>query len=143
MSSMINNNSYLFVYGTLRKGLLSPMSALLAREAAFVTVGYLQAKLFNVGCYPGAILSAAPAERVKGDVYRLRQPDDIFALLDDYEECTIRHKQPHEYKRELVDIVRPDESRLSVWAYLYKRPTQNLPRIASGDYLQFLRGMDD
>lgn len=141
MIPMTDTGAYLFVYGTLRKGLLSPMSAFLVQEADFVSEGYLQAKLYNVGRYPGAILSAVPAERVRGDVFWLRQADALFKLLDDYEECTDRHEQPYEYKREVVGIVTPDETKLSAWAYLYNRPVETLLRIASGDYLQFLNGM--
>ncbi|MGR8933010.1 MAG: gamma-glutamylcyclotransferase family protein [Gammaproteobacteria bacterium] len=136
---MTNINVYLFVYGTLRKGLSSPMSVRLAQAADYIAEGYLQAQLYDVGGYPGAVPSSVAAERVKGDVYRLYRPKETFILLDDYEECTAGHKQPHEYIREMVDIVLPDASTVTAWSYLYNRSAETLAPILSGDYLSFLK----
>jgi gamma-glutamylcyclotransferase (GGCT)/AIG2-like uncharacterized protein YtfP len=135
---MTGTNVYLFVYGTLRKSVPSPMSSLLAREADYIGEGAMQAILYDISRYPGAVLSANPGDWVLGDVYLLRDAAAFFAVLDEYEECMHRYEQPHEYQRALVDIVTPDETRLSAWTYLYNRPTVALKRIVTGDYLRFL-----
>jgi gamma-glutamylcyclotransferase (GGCT)/AIG2-like uncharacterized protein YtfP len=130
--------AYFFAYGTLRKNAASPLSALLAREAEFVAQGALRAALYDLGSYPGAVLSDDPFDRVAGDVYWLRDAQALFDVLDAYEECSQHYKQPHEYRRALVDVATPDAAPLSAWTYLYNRPTGTLQRIAGGDYLRFL-----
>lgn len=129
---------YLFVYGTLRKSLPSPMSMLLAQEANFIAEGYLQAKLYDLGSYPGAVLSNDPINLVRGDVYLLPNAQALFERLDDYEECTHHYVPPHEYRRVLAEVTVSLEVKLSAWTYLYNRTTDNLLCIDSGDYVQFL-----
>lgn len=115
------------------------MSKLLAQKVCFVADGCLQATLYDLGRYPGAVLSTNPAEQVKGEVYLLHQAPKLFEILDDYEECTQRHPPPHEYKRVVAEIVTSEGTTLLAWTYLYNRPIETLLRISSGDYVQFLR----
>ena len=138
---MTNSENYLFVYGTLRINSASPMSEYLMRNANFVSAGFLQGELYDLGSYPAAVLSGYCEDRVQGDVFLLRHAERIFAVLDDYEECGPGYRQPHEYIRTLVEITMPDGSSIAAWTYLYNRPITRLKRIVTGDYLQFLNAL--
>jgi gamma-glutamylcyclotransferase (GGCT)/AIG2-like uncharacterized protein YtfP len=123
----------------LRRNIGHPMAELLANEAEFVAEGCLQGELYDVGHYPGAVLSANRGALVKGDVYALRDAPSLMPILDDYEECTQDYAEPHEYIRIAVTVFVQDGAPLPAWTYLYNRPVESLARIDSGDYVQYLR----
>lgn len=95
----------------------------------------MQGCLFEVAGYPGAIESINPDHRVKGELYRILDRKRLFAILDEYEECSNRHPRPHEYRRKIVTIQSIRDDTVSAWAYIYNRSTTRLRKIASGDYL--------
>jgi gamma-glutamylcyclotransferase (GGCT)/AIG2-like uncharacterized protein YtfP len=125
----------LFVYGTLRRDTSSEMHHLLARYAAFVSEGTYQGQLYRVDDYPGVVPSDDPAERVKGEVYALTEPETVLAKLDRYEECGPGFAEPGEYIRRREEILLSDNTTLHAWVYIYDRPTDNLERIPFGDFL--------
>lgn len=133
-----NDSPYLFVYGTLRLGHVGAMAALLRREAEPLGSGWMQARLYDLGSYPAAVLSANPRDQVHGDIYLPRDRAVLFAALDGYEECSPQHPPPHEYRRLLVPVAMADGDGLLAWAYLYNLPPHGLPRITRGDYLRHL-----
>ena len=125
----------LFVYGTLRRHTGSEMYRLLARYADFVAEGTCQGRLYKIGDYPGAVPSDDPSERVKGEVWFLREPDSVLRELDQYEGCGPGFVEPTEYVRRRQEIVLADGTRCFACVYLYNRPTDHLVRISSGDFL--------
>jgi len=126
----------LFVYGTLRNDSGHEMSRLLREFAEFEGGGSYQGRLYLVDEFPGAVPSRTPAEIVRGQIYRLRDPGTTLALLDEYEGCDPRRPGSNLYRRELVDIDRDDGLVVSSWIYLYNRSTVGLQRISSGDFLE-------
>ena len=133
---------YLFVYGTLRKG-FAPGSVLIPQNhVTFIGKGFLQGRLFEVDDYPGAILSENPADRVRGEVYSLHEPQAVLARLDDYEGCGANHPEPHEYKREKHTVSLEEGGPVMAWVYLFTGPTDSLRRIVSGDYMKFVQGKE-
>lgn len=128
----------LFVYGTLRGAVGHPMHELLDRHASRVAGGRLQARLYAVDGYPGAVLSNASGDQVTGELLRI-DDDALLARLDDYEECSARFPEPHEYRRERVTIRTDSGEAITAWTYLYNRGTASLAPIPSGDYLDWLR----
>lgn len=111
------------------------MYRLLARHAEFVAEGTCQGRLYNIGDYPGAVPSEDPSERVKGEVWFLREPDSVLPELDQYEGCGPGFLEPTEYVRRRQEIVLADGTTCIACVYLYNRPTGPLLRISSGDFL--------
>lgn len=77
----------LFVYATLRGDTGGDMHHTLARVADFVGTATFRGRLYKVRHYAGAAPSDDPKDRVHGEVYRLRDPQKILAVLDEYEGC--------------------------------------------------------
>jgi gamma-glutamylcyclotransferase (GGCT)/AIG2-like uncharacterized protein YtfP len=124
----------LFVYGTLRYGNENAMRKLLTRSADFVDYATYQGKLFLVDDYPGAIASEHPNDIVQGEIYKLYRPDVLLPILDHYEECGVGFIQPTEYLRKLQPVQLRTGEILSVWTYLYNKPTNPLQEITTGDF---------
>lgn len=119
----------LFVYGTLRRDIPNSRFNLLAREAQEVTfVGHarIQGRLFDLGAYPGLMLSDDPGSWVRGELYALSNPDDTLSRLDDYE--------GHEFERVERVVTLDSEASDRAWVYIYTRSTVNKREILSGDY---------
>lgn len=128
-------DDWLFVYGTLRHAIDSPMALLLKQKAVYCGKAFMQGQLFLVADYPGVCESAQTEDKVLGDLYHIRHPYTLFAHLDAYEECTSDFPQPHEYIRKQVPVMREDGEQLLAWCYLYNLETSGLKRIYSGDFL--------
>lgn len=94
----------------------------------------MQGRLFEVAGYPGAIQSADPAARVRGEIYRIRRGASVLQELDAYEECTPEFPRPHEYLRKRVAVSVDDGPQLACWVYLFNRDVSMLRWIRSGDY---------
>ena len=125
----------LFVYGTLRRDAGSKMHHPLAEYADFVAEATYQGRLYRVDYYPGAVPSHNRMDRVRGEVYALREPEIVLPKLDHYEECGPGFPEPTEYIRRREEIMLADQTRCRAWVYIYNRPTDRLERIASGDFL--------
>jgi len=123
---------HLFVYGTLMRRFRHPMHDELARGADFVGEAVVQGRLYDLGRYPGLVLSESPEDGVSGELYRLHD-DTVLRVLDDYEGCGPADAQPHEYVRRTVTVC-GDGGTSEAWAYVYNRPVHALPRITSGRY---------
>ena len=124
----------LFVYGTLRRGTGSEMHRILAHNGKFLGGATLQGKLYRVGFYPGLVPSEDPRDIVYGEVYKLRRPDFVLSVLDGYEECGPRFREPAFIRREQAVKFKSGEV-MSAWVYIFARPTNALQIIKSGDFL--------
>lgn len=128
-------SSYLFTYGTLLSGICHPMHEILLRHASLQETGFINGKLYELGSYPGLVLSNSVKKIVWGEIYRIHEEVELFKYLDDYEGCADHSSQPHEYRRDLVSIQGLDQGSLLAWTYLYKLPVNQLQFIPDGDYL--------
>src|SRR3977135_2400127 len=94
----------LFVYGTLMRDFDHPMEQLLSRRADFIGEARCQGRLYLVKHYPGLVLSDEPADVVFGELYRLRQADELLREFDMYEACGEGFAEPTEYVRQVVPV---------------------------------------
>lgn len=131
------SDSLLFVYGTLRRDTSSEMYHLLARYADFIAEGTYQGRLYKIDYYPGVVPSDDPHDRVKGEVYSLRDPATVLPQLDRYEECGPGFTEPTEYVRRCEDIALSNGKVCRAWVYIYNRQTDGLVWIPSGDFVAF------
>jgi len=126
----------LFVYGTLRKEAGGETARLLKHYAEFIGEGVCRGRLYKINDYPGIVRSADPADQVRGDVFRLREPEIMLPRLDQYEECGPGFHEPAEYIREEQEVRLENGEKLMAWVYIYNRPVDGLERIDSGDFMK-------
>ncbi|MBO9636632.1 gamma-glutamylcyclotransferase family protein [Siphonobacter aquaeclarae] len=127
---------HLFVYGTLRKTAGHSMNRVLEQHAEWLGEATLQGKLYLIDWYPALIRSDHSMEQVKGEVYRLHQPERIFAELDPYEGYYPHDEDHSDYLRRIEPVRLADGTPLRSWVYLYNLPVLGLTRIPSGDFFQ-------
>src|SRR5258705_1977885 len=125
----------LFVYGTLMRGFDHPMAQLLSRSADFIGEARCQGRLYLIKRYPGLVLSGDLADVVFGELYRLRAPHELLREFDIYEACGEGFAQPTEYIRQMLPVTQNDQTE-KAWTYLYNWPVAQLPRIASGRFME-------
>ncbi|HEY1371717.1 MAG TPA: gamma-glutamylcyclotransferase family protein [Candidatus Binatia bacterium] len=118
----------LFVYGTLRSTSGHPMHRKLRAESGFVGAGTFRGRLYDLGTYPGAILSRSNGDRVRGEIYRLREPARTLSVLDAYEDRSFRRLK--------ATVRRENGGRTRCWIYLYTQPVTRFRRIAGGNYMR-------
>jgi len=126
----------LFVYGTLMRGFDHPMAQLLSRSADFVGEARCRGRLYRVKHYPGLVLSDDATDVVFGELYRLRQPNELLREFDMYEACGEGFAEPTEYLRQMLPVTLGDGAVREAWTYVYNWPVAHLPRIASGRFLE-------
>lgn len=124
----------LFVYGTLRRSARSRMSRVLEREADFIDHASMPGALFDLGDYPGAVEGRDSESQVRGDVYRLRNPEKTLSALDRYEGFDPDDASGSEYRRARRKVKLDSGKQVQAWVYLYNQPTEGQPRIRSGNY---------
>jgi gamma-glutamylcyclotransferase (GGCT)/AIG2-like uncharacterized protein YtfP len=73
---------------------------------------------------------------VHGELFRLRDRDALLREFDMYEACGEGFAEPTEYVRRLISVTLANGTASEAWAYVYNWPVSNLPRIASGRFLE-------
>ena len=129
MNKAIGVNSFIFVYGTLRKNSGTRMSHILARYSAYIGEATMQGVLYEVEDYPGVIESTNPEELVCGELYKIFDEAILLPLLDDYEACSQQFLPPHEYIRKALPVTLADGDTVLTWVYIYNRDVTGLQRI--------------
>jgi gamma-glutamylcyclotransferase (GGCT)/AIG2-like uncharacterized protein YtfP len=132
MSALLDR---VFVYGTLMRGFDHPMSKLLSAGAEFLGEASCRGRLYMVAHYPGLLLSNDADDIVFGELYRMRQPTDLLATLDDYESVGPGYAPPTLYLRESLPVTLGDGTVSEAWTYIYNRPVEESKRIVSGRFL--------
>ena len=129
-------SNLLFVYGTLMRGFDNPMAQLLSRSADFLWPARCRGRLYLVKHYPGLVLSDDASDVVFGELFRLRQPDELLREFDMYEACGEGFAEPTEYLRQMLAVTSDDGALSEAWTYVYNWPVDGLPRVASGRFLE-------
>ena len=126
----------IFVYGTLMRGFDHPMSKLLASGSDFLGEASCPGRLYMIAEYPGLLHAAAGGDIVHGDLFRMRNPDELLAVLDAYEGIGPDEEQPTLYLREMLPVTLGEGGSVTeAWTYIYNRPVIDAKRIASGRFL--------
>lgn len=124
----------LFVYGTLRLA-ENPISQELNPVSKRLGTAHVCGKLFDLGSYPGIILSHDLKDKVWGEVLALACPKKSLTLIDQYE--GVFPDPESEYRRQVTDVIFERE-RTPCWIYVYQQAVAGLSPIHSGDYLHYL-----
>lgn len=134
----MNNDEFLFVYGTLLQRTDTEMFRCLSKHADLVGPSVFQGRMFMIDWYPGVIESDDPAHKVHGEVYCLNNPA-VLEQLDRYEGVGPEFPQPAEYIRELRNVTCDNGESLTAWIYLYNHPTDGFEQITSGDFVSYMK----
>ena len=126
---------YLFVYGTLMKTVSNGMSRFLHSHSEFIGNAYIQGKLYDLQGYPGAVAGNNPTERVYGHVFKIKDTEAVFKVLDDYEGIGDGNPTDYEYVRTHVTAFLENDTEVTTWFYAYNFPTDALEVMPSGRYL--------
>ena len=126
-----------FFYGTLMTPFNRPGRRRIDDHLTFRGRGSIAAALFDLGIYPAAV--PATDTRVRGEVYEMTQPLVVLPVLDDTEGCRPGAPETGLYTRLLTPVLLDDGGMVDAWVYFYNAPIGRAERIASGDYLEYLR----
>jgi len=77
----MKDSFHLFVYGTLKSGMVPAVAGTLLREAERVGEGAIRGTLYDVGDFPALLLGGD--DEVRGEIWRC--PSGLLPLLDQYE----------------------------------------------------------
>jgi gamma-glutamylcyclotransferase (GGCT)/AIG2-like uncharacterized protein YtfP len=126
-------NALLFIYGTLLNH-NNEFAVYLKEHSHFFANGKVRGKLYDIGEYPGAILDNGD-EYIYGVILQIEDPEVVFFEIDDYEGYGDGQPEPNEFIRISADVETVSEI-VSCYIYVYNLPTDGLPRIADGRFLQ-------
>jgi gamma-glutamylcyclotransferase (GGCT)/AIG2-like uncharacterized protein YtfP len=127
-----------FFYGTLMTPFNRTGRHGLDQHLEFKGRGSIEAALFDLGIYPAAVPS--PDGRVWGEVYEMLRPVIVLRALDEIEGYRPSEPEYSLYTRRLTPVTMDDGTVVQASAYFYNAPLGRAERIASGDYLEHLRG---
>jgi gamma-glutamylcyclotransferase (GGCT)/AIG2-like uncharacterized protein YtfP len=131
---MAHPTDRLFVYGTLMPATGHPMAARLADESRIIGPGSVPGRLYDFGAWPGAVPSAAMAERVHGTLLRLTDPARSLPWLDAYEGASETDPEPRAFERVIVPVRLMSGRQVDGWIYYYRGRTSPARLIPGGRY---------
>jgi gamma-glutamylcyclotransferase (GGCT)/AIG2-like uncharacterized protein YtfP len=116
----------LFLYGTLRPDRAPAEIAPVARRLAPMAHGTIQARLYDLGAYPGVILDDDALTPVPGQIFRV--PDAAtLAALDRYEDYRPADPAASLFLRTKAVVTLDDGSCQTCWVYVYNGPPPRDP----------------
>ena len=120
-------NRLLFAYGTLQSRSRHAAAERLRSVSRVIGPAAAQACLYQLGSYPGLVLSDRPQDIVSGELIELFSVEITLAWLDEYEGLA--------YTRQIITVTQHDGAVTSAWCYVYIDPVDDARRILSGVWL--------
>ena len=123
----------LFIYGTLHPdrapAAIASTARLLKPFGGEINRATIQARLYDLGAYPGVVLSEDPSDTVAGELFILPGGPDaaaILARLDDYEDFRPSDPASSLFLRQQVLATFQDGpnagTEIACWVYTYNHP---------------------
>jgi gamma-glutamylcyclotransferase (GGCT)/AIG2-like uncharacterized protein YtfP len=127
----------LFVYGTLKSGNINQVVPEIAPYITSWGKGFVKAKLFDLGAYPGAVNVVQRTNKVHGEIVEIipEKLDFVLHFLDKYEEVG-KHPQKGLFKRAKALVNTVEGKKIYAWVYWYNKNTSKNKEIKSGIYRQ-------
>jgi gamma-glutamylcyclotransferase (GGCT)/AIG2-like uncharacterized protein YtfP len=130
-------SEHLFVYGTLRKGYDLKLVGKVNHLIRYVGQGKVNADLYDLGRYPGAIRTTGGPE-VIGDIFELSDPGRVLRVLDKYEGIGTG-KAASEFVRRRSRVKLRSGKTVTAWVYWYNHEPAGKIRIKHKNYLNYLK----
>jgi gamma-glutamylcyclotransferase (GGCT)/AIG2-like uncharacterized protein YtfP len=127
-------NRYLFVYGTLDPAHAPAEIAAAVLRLRPVGSGSVRGRLYDLGEYPGAVVSRTSPSVIKGKVFELPEDQQVLSSIDTYEGFDPDHPRSSLFVRKRWPVTLADGSRMMCWIYTYNRNPADARLIASGSY---------
>lgn len=127
-----------FFYGTLLLPFHRAGRSRVDEHLEFVGRGTIKAALFDLGIYPAAV--PASDSTVHGEVHAMLEPLTVLRELDGIEGYRAAEPDSSLYTRVRIGVALEDGQTVEAWVYFYNAPLGRAERIASGDYLEHLKG---
>ena len=106
-------------------------------ELRFVGNGRTEGELYDLGEYPGAV--EKKGRYVYGEVYEIKDSDNVLRKLDEYEEFDPRNPQHSLFVRRASEVIMEDGTEVCAIVYFYNGMTKGLKAIASGRWNKQLK----
>jgi len=112
---------HLFVYGTLMSSAEGTLGAAERRRlqsaATAVSPATVNGLLYDLGGYPGLVLTDEAGPLVHGELVELNDPAAAFSWLDPYEDVSPVAQPSDLYRRVATTAVTAAGERVSCWVY--------------------------
>ncbi|MGH9549837.1 MAG: gamma-glutamylcyclotransferase family protein [Terriglobales bacterium] len=125
---------HLFVYGTLEPAHAPAEIAAAVRHLRRVGSGSVRGRLYDLGDFPGAVVSRTSPSVIKGKVFELPEDEQVLSSIDTYEGFDPNHPQGSLFVRKRWPVTLADGSRMTCWIYTYNRKPGDARLIPSGSY---------
>ena len=132
------NIEYIFVYGTLMRGMENPVRETLKRHLIYKGVATIKADLFDLGEYPGAVKNEYGGP-IEGELFQIVLNSSVFEILDDYEGYEKSDKAASLFIRAIDYVLEQSGSRVEAWIYWYNQKIPANALAIDGDYKGYLR----
>ena len=124
----------LFIYGTLLND-DNEFAIYLKNNSSFYAEGRINGRLYDLGEYPGAVLSPNCGEYIYGSIVKLYNPEKVLPVIDDYEGYGDEQLQPNLFVRVLTEVI-TEQGSVDCWVYAYNLPVDVFSQIGSGRYIK-------
>lgn len=125
--------NYVFVYGTLMKGEQRFNHPAIIPFRSGIKEGHIiGAELYDLGDYPGMVLTGNKDAIVYGEVQEFISIERIIKILDRLERFNPTDLKSSLFRREEVNVILEDGKELRAYAYIYNQPIKNAKKIPSG-----------
>lgn len=124
---------YLFSYGTLLPGHAPPEIAPTVRRLRRVGRGFVRGRLYDLGEYPGAVLSKT-GPVIAGEVFELPDDREVLGRLDEYEGFDPAHPDASLFVRRKWTVTFKNGKKATCWVYAYNRHPGAAPSVAGGAF---------
>ncbi len=131
----------LFVYGTLRNAYSHQLHHILSDKFEFIGEGSIRGILYDIGQYPGAVISMSAKTKIVGEIYQVKDKDTIYSalkILDAYEGYDGADLTGSEFIRKKKFVKLNNGKRVLSWIYIYNAPVSDKHLIRSGDFIHHI-----
>lgn len=135
---MTEQQTYLFVYGTLLKDAANLMTTYLLEKGTLVGKGFFTGQMYAIDFFPGAIYDPDLSSLVYGELFLLKDGHRVLSVLDEYEQFIPSRPEESLFVRKEIPIQLQETSQMA-WTYLFNQPTHRFPLIESGDFLAYAK----
>ena len=125
---------YLFTYGTLAEDKAPHQIVAAVKQLKPVGRGYIFARLYDLGEYPGAVLDHSKRHKVFGKIFELPADPKLLGRLDEYEAFDRKRPAASLFVRKRTAINRSNCPPVTGWVYEYNRDVNSSSTIKSGRY---------
>lgn len=112
------------------------MSRFLLDNSVQLGKGFFCGKLYQISWFPGAVLSVANTDKVHGTIFKMKNVDSVFKVLDEYEGYNANAVKTSLFKRVRITAYLKYTTKIEAWVYLYNGDISNYTQITSGDFLK-------